>query len=45
MLSDSCSDDNKEIIDLDDDDGAVLESEIAVRKRKIIAMPVKKRTY
>ena len=45
VLSDSCSDDNREIIDLDDDDGAVLESEIAVRKRKSRAMPVKKRTY
>ncbi|KAI4977551.1 hypothetical protein ZWY2020_059688 [Hordeum vulgare] len=45
VLSDSCSDDNKEIIDLDDHDGAVLESKISMRKRKSRAMPVKKRTY
>ncbi|KAE8790816.1 hypothetical protein D1007_34807 [Hordeum vulgare] len=45
VLSDSCTDDNKEIIDLDDDDGAVLESKISMRKRKSRAMPVKKRTY
>ncbi|KAK1631963.1 hypothetical protein QYE76_006278 [Lolium multiflorum] len=45
VLSDSCSDDNKEIINLSDDDGAVLESKIALRKRKSVAKPVKKRVY
>ncbi|KAM0823292.1 hypothetical protein ACQ4PT_070965 [Festuca glaucescens] len=45
VLSDSCSDDNKEITNSGDDDGAVLESEIATRKHKSRAKPLKKRVY
>uniref|UniRef100_A0ACD5YA64 Uncharacterized protein n=1 Tax=Avena sativa TaxID=4498 RepID=A0ACD5YA64_AVESA len=44
VLSDSCSDDNKELIGADDD-GAVLESQIATRKYKSRAKPPKKRVY
>ncbi|KAE8769600.1 hypothetical protein D1007_58784 [Hordeum vulgare] len=45
VLSDSCSDDNKEIINPSDDDGVVLESEIATRKHKSRAKPLKERVY
>jgi hypothetical protein len=45
VLSDSCSDDNKDITNSGDDDGAVLESEIATRKHKSRAKPLKKRVY
>jgi hypothetical protein len=45
VLSDSCSDDNKDLINLTDNDGAVLESKIALRKRKSVAKLVKKRVY
>jgi hypothetical protein len=45
VLSDSYSDDNKEIINSNDDDGPVLESKIATRKHKSKAKPLKKRVY
>ncbi|KAI5020617.1 hypothetical protein ZWY2020_045505 [Hordeum vulgare] len=45
VLSDSCSDDNKEIINPSDDDGVVLESEIATRKHKSRAKLLKERVY
>jgi hypothetical protein len=45
VLSDSCSEDNKDLINSSDDDGAVLESEIAIKKQKSKAKPLKKRVY
>ncbi|KAE8771811.1 hypothetical protein D1007_56261 [Hordeum vulgare] len=45
VLSDSCSDDNKEIINPSDDDGVVLESEITTRNHKSRAKPLKERVY
>uniref|UniRef100_A0ACD5VMN3 Uncharacterized protein n=1 Tax=Avena sativa TaxID=4498 RepID=A0ACD5VMN3_AVESA len=45
VLSDSCSDDNKELVHLNDDDGAVVESQIAIRKHKSRALPLKNRVY
>ncbi|KAE8773272.1 hypothetical protein D1007_54570 [Hordeum vulgare] len=45
VLSDSCSDDNKEIINPSDDDGVVLESEITTKKHKSRAKPLKERVY
>jgi hypothetical protein len=45
VLSDSCSDNNKDLTDLSDDEGVVLESKRASMKHKSKAKPLKKRVY